>query len=155
MLAECQYKGLRQLREPQGAADYPAAWAFQTSPLVAEETCLMCHNFPSVTCLNAHFQTLFPPGGIICCNVGVRNPGVVQLVIWLILFLPFLFFEPKNPGNGNVFRKTNLLWKKTNWEIWLFLIKSEAGMIWAIRLWRGWGSGIHEYIVIVVHSDCK
>ena len=62
-----------------------AVGACRSAPLVVEEACLMCHSFPSVTCLNTHFQTLSLPGGIICCNVGVRNPGEVQLVIHSIL----------------------------------------------------------------------
>ena len=83
-----------------------AAGACRSAPLVVEEACLMCHSFPSVTCLNTHFQTLSLPGGIICCNVGVGNPGVVQPVIHSILFTKK---KTKNPGNGNVFRKANLL----------------------------------------------
>ena len=51
-----------------------AAGACRNAPLVAEEACLMCHNFPSVTRLNAHFQTLPPSGGRLCYNAGVRNP---------------------------------------------------------------------------------
>lgn len=86
VLAVDQPKWLRQLREPWGAADYHSSGSFSKFPsLVADKTCLMCHNFPSVTCLNAHFQTLSPPGGIICCNVGVRNPGLVQAIIRFIL----------------------------------------------------------------------
>ena len=90
-----------------------AVGACRSAPLVVEEACLMCHSFPSVTCLNTHFQTLSLPGGIICCNVGVRNPGEVQLVIHSILVKKKKKKQKtKNPGNGNVFRKASLLWKE-------------------------------------------
>lgn len=87
VLAACPQKWPWWLRERWGAADYLSSGSLSKCPLVAAEACLMCHNFPSVTRLNAHFQTLSPSGGIICYNAGVRNPGVVQPVIRFSLLL--------------------------------------------------------------------